>query len=224
MRLLLLLLLLNSQPEQAERGVGVVPVRVFTAHMQMSHWVWCQWECSRRTCKCLTGCGASESVHGAHANVSLGVVPVRVFTAHMQMSHWVWCQWECSRRTCKCLTGWQDKGCVPSHQQHRYGWIFCALSLYTGHQTCRLRLGGMRSHAPFIFFLFFCVFFFFSWTKSVSHKLGVRALRLQFCIHLWVSDCAYLGKQSLFMNRVNTFWMRLTTPILLLSGTTAPFH
>ena len=54
-------------------------------------------------------------------------------------------QWEWLRCTCKCPTGWHDWGRVPSHQQHTHCWISCALSLYTGNQTCRLRLGGMRS-------------------------------------------------------------------------------
>ena len=32
-----------------------------------------------------------------------------------------------------------------------HGWTFQALSLDTGHWTCRLRLGDMGSHAPFVF-------------------------------------------------------------------------
>ena len=114
---------------------------------------------------------------------------------------WAWCQCgtdseNASGHSCKFPAGWPDWRWVPSHHQHRHGWIFHPLSLYTGHQTYRLRLGGMRSHVTFTFSLFLFVCLFSSWTKSVNHMLGVGALRLQICIQLWDSDCVYLGKQS----------------------------
>ena len=72
-----------------------------------------------------------------------------------------------------------------------------------------------------------CLFGFFpnSWTKSMNRMLDVGALRLQFCIQLWDSDFAYLGKISLFLNRVNTFWYASNYPyISSLSSTTVPGH
>ena len=73
--------------------------------------------------------------------------------------------------------------------------------------------------SPLLFPLFFfccccCCFFFFLFLLDQIYESHVRCrsslvaiLRLQYCIQLSDSDCAYLGKQSLFINRLNTFCM-----------------
>ena len=74
------------------------------------------------------------------------------------------------------------------------------LFLYTQPLNRQTKVGGIRSYTPFTSS---CALFS-SWTKSVNPVLGVGTCRSRICKH-WDSDGAYLGKQSLFMNRVNNF-------------------
>ena len=118
---------------------------------------------------------------------------------------------------------------------HTWLGIFCSLCTH-GPLNMQSEVTGSEEERTFTFSPFILL------DQILESYVRLGALRLQLWRQLWDSGFVYLGKQSLFMNRVNTFYypyfgyyqvpqyhairgLKLLLPLLwLLSSTTVPRH